>query len=173
LFSFENPPGKDIISGSQDSLGIVMPGLNKIDYTGEYWPVKITSVHDDNILDWLENHLYLVTLDPRGPEYDVLKNTCLTPENAASLADAAEGCWKAILNQDLKSFGEFFRKSFEAQIVMFPNMVNDFIHKTINKYKDKAYGWKISGAGGGGYLILVAEEPITDAMQIKIRRKGL
>jgi cytidyltransferase-like protein len=173
LFSYENPPGKTIISGSQDALGIVMPGLNKIDYDGDYWPSKITSVHDDSIIDWLEEHLYLVTLDPRGPNYDVLKDTNINPEHASALADAAEGCWKSIMNKDLQGFGNCFRKSFEAQIVMFPNMANDFIFKTINKYKDKAYGWKISGAGGGGYLILVAEEPVTDAMQIKIRRKGL
>jgi cytidyltransferase-like protein len=173
LFSYENAPGKSIISGSQDAIGIVMPGLNKIDYDGSYWPVKVSSIHDDKILDWLEKHLYLVTLDPRGPEYDVLQNTRINPENAAALADAAENCWKAALNFDLKAFGNYFRKSFEAQIVMFPNMIDDFIHKTINKYKDKAYGWKISGAGGGGYLILVAGEPISDAMQIKIRRKGL
>jgi cytidyltransferase-like protein len=173
LFSFENSPGKDIISGSQDAVGIVMPGLNKIDYGGGYWPLKISSVHDDAILDWLENHLYLVTLDPRRPNYDVLQNTCINTDSAAALANAAENCWKAALNRNLKEFGNYFRNSFEAQIAMFPNMVDDFIYRAINKYKDKAYGWKVSGAGGGGYLILVAEEPVSDAMQIKIRRKGL
>ena len=32
LFSYENPPGTKIIAGSQDAIGIVMPGLNRIEY---------------------------------------------------------------------------------------------------------------------------------------------
>ena len=30
--------------------------------------------------------------------------------------------------------------------------------------------WKISGAGGGGYLVLVSDHPIKNGIQIKIRR---
>ena len=31
-------------------------------------------------------------------------------------------------------------------------------------------GWKISGAGGGGYLILVCEKHLKESMSIRIRR---
>ena len=75
--------------------------------------------------------------------------------------------------RDLKNFGIFFRRSFEAQIAMLPNMVDAFIFASIDKYKDGAYGWKLSGAGGGGYIIFVAEQPIPGAFQIKIRRRIL
>jgi hypothetical protein len=37
LFAFDNPPGTKEISGSQDSIGIIYPGLAKADYDGEYW----------------------------------------------------------------------------------------------------------------------------------------
>ena len=47
LFSFENPPGKKEISGSQDSIGIVFPGMNKANYSGEYWPDSIESCNDN------------------------------------------------------------------------------------------------------------------------------
>ena len=40
LFAFENPPGTKIFAGSQDSIGIVYPGLNRLDYQGQYWPEK-------------------------------------------------------------------------------------------------------------------------------------
>ena len=40
---------------------------------------------------------------------------------------------------------------------MFPNMMNDSVVELIDKYKELALGWKLSGAGGGGYLILVAD----------------
>ena len=35
LFCYENPPGTPYVSGSQDALGIVMPGLNKYEYNNE------------------------------------------------------------------------------------------------------------------------------------------
>ena len=35
LFCYDNPPGTDEISGSQDAIGIVFPGLNKANYAGE------------------------------------------------------------------------------------------------------------------------------------------
>jgi cytidyltransferase-like protein len=172
LFGYENPPGTYIIAGSQDSIGIVFPGLNKIDYNGEYWPVKISAVHDEDILSWIEEHLYLIMLGPRENNYHVLANTFINKENAEALRVAAEKTWDALLAKDLKKFGEFFTKSFEAQIKMFPNMVYDDIFHVIDKYKNSACGWKLSGAGGGGYLIFVAQKPIKGAIQIKIRRKA-
>ena len=173
LFSYENPPGTKVIAGSQDSIGIVMPGLNKIDYNGGYWPVKISSKHDEEILSWIENHLYLITLGPRDNQFDVLENTVINKENAELLRFAAENCWKAILKKDVKEFGKYFKQSFEAQIKMFPNMISPDIFSIIEKYKDSAYGWKLSGAGGGGYLIFVSQKTISGAMMIKIRRKVL
>ena len=77
-----------------------------------------------------------------------------------------------MLSKDLEAFGEAFRRSFEAQVAMFPHMADEEIFNTIGHYRDKAAGWKLSGAGGGGYLIMVAENPIHDAMQIRIRRKS-
>jgi galactokinase/mevalonate kinase-like predicted kinase len=173
LFSYENAPGTKVIAGSQDAIGIVLPGLNKIDYNGGYWPVNITSVHDEEILSWLENQLYLITLGPRDDKYDVLKTTKISKKNVEALRFAAEKCWKAILKKDIKECGKYFKQSFEAQIRMFPTMVSQETLSIIDKYKHGAYGWKLSGAGGGGYLILVSEKSITGAMTIKIRRKAL
>ena len=50
-------------------------------------------------------------------------------------------------------------------------MVTDRILKEIDKYKDQAIAWKLAGAGGAGYLILVSDKPVEGAMKIKIRRK--
>jgi hypothetical protein len=173
LFSYENPPGTKVIAGSQDAIGIVMPGLNKIDYNGGYWPVKITTVDDEDVLSWVERHLFLITLGPRDNQYDVLKNTRITKTSVEALRHSAESCWRSILKKDLKEYGKYFKESFQAQIKMFPDMVSKQTVSIIEKYKHLAYGWKLSGAGGGGYLILVSEKPIHGAMKIKIRRKTL
>lgn len=170
LFSYENSPGKKEIAGSQDALGIVMPGLNRYDYAGDYWPEKISSCDDQELLNWIENHLYLVTLGPRKGDFNVLNNTNISIEGAQALSESAKMAWNSLMKQDLKAFGESVTQSFEAQIAMFPNMVDSYILSLIDKYKDQAYGWKLSGAGGGGYLILIADKPIENAMKIKIRR---
>jgi hypothetical protein len=170
LFTYENPPGTTQFSGSQDAIGIVFPGLNRLDYAGEYWPNKIASVQDESILQWLERHLYLVTLGPRHSGYDVLSDTKITSAGAEALAVAADGCWNATQQRDLKEFGRCFRQSFEAQVSMFPRMVDEEIRAAIRRYEDKAFGWKLSGAGGGGYLILASESEIPVATKVKIRR---
>ena len=174
LFSYENPPGTKNVAGSQDALGIVMPCLNYHLYTNDnYWPTEIKSIDDESILCWLENHIYLIPLDPRNSNYDVLANTNITKEAAKNLADATIQCWEAILNKDLHAFGTAFLASFHAQIKMFPNMFDESIKPIIDKYASKCIGYKLSGAGGGGYLILIAEKEIESAIQIKIRRKNL
>ena len=171
LFSYENPPGTNEIAGSQDALGIVLPGFNYLYYENNYWPSKIESVHDESLLTWLEQRLYLVTLGPRESGYAVLENTNINKEGAKRLADAAENCLTAILQKDIVSFGKYFTESFYAQVNMFPNMADKNIYDLIEGYKDKVNGYKLSGAGGGGYLILVSDTPVKDSVQIKIRRK--
>ena len=170
LFSYENPPGTEIISGSQDALGIVLPGLNKLDYNASYWPHKIESVLDESILTFIENRLFLVTLEPRESTFSVLEDTNIDKVGAKRLADATDACWKAILAKDLAGFGRSFTDSFEAQVAMFPHMADQNIRSVIERYRSHAAGWKLSGAGGGGYLILIAEKEIENTIRIHIRR---
>jgi cytidyltransferase-like protein len=171
LFCYDNPPGTEEISGSQDSIGIVFPGLAKAWYEGEYWPARIDRVNDENTLRFVESALYLMTLGPRQAEFSVLSRTNITPEGAKALSDATENCWQAIQDHDILRFGRHFRESFDAQIAMFPNMMNDTVARLIDQYQDQALGWKLSGAGGGGYLILVSDEPIAGAVRVTARRE--
>jgi len=171
LFCYDNPPGTAEISGSQDAIGIVFPGLAKANYEGEYWPTSIQRRQDELTLQFVENALYLVTLGPRHADYDVLANTHINTNRAKALADPTEVCWQAIQQQDIVAFGRAVRESFEAQIAMFPNMMNTAVSRLIAQYRDIALGWKLSGAGGGGYLILVSETPIENAVRIIARRE--
>ncbi len=143
LFCFENPPGTAVISGSQDSLGIVLPGLNRFDYNNNYWPEKITSVLDEDTLAWIENHVYMIPLSPRKADYDVLANTHINAENAQRLSLAADNAWDAILQKDVERFAKAITASFEAQITMFPNMIDDEILRSLEGYKKEALGWKL------------------------------
>ncbi len=172
LFCLENPPGTTYVSGSQDAIGIVFPGLNRLDYaSGEYWPEKITPVNDPEVIDFIEQHLWFITLPPRDGSFNVLDKTNITVDGARALAEAADGVWEAVLAKDINAFGRWYLASFEAQVAMFPLMKSRVVSETIEQYKDKALGWKLAGAGGGGYLALVSDRPVENAIRIRIRRE--
>lgn len=173
LFAYENPPGTMEFSGSQDAIGIVFPGLNRLDYNDNYWPEKISSVPDEEILRWLEQHLHLIPLGPRHADFDVLSGKKITAVRTRALASAANHCWKAILKRDAEKFGQSVRDSFEAQVSLFPKMANQKVWAMIRQYAGKSLGWKLSGAGGGGYLVLVSQQPIPGSIKIKIRRANI
>ena len=170
LFTYDNPTGTEVISGSQDALGIVLPGLNKLNYDGGYWPSSIETCLREDVLAFIESRLSLVTLGPRDGSYVVLADTAIDRPRAERLARGAEECWEAALSKDLPRFAAGFTESFEAQVAMFPHMIDTTLRAVIEKYRPVAQGWKLSGAGGGGYLILVSERRIPGALGITIRR---
>jgi len=170
LFCFENPPGSKYISGSQDSLGITMPGLNRFHYEGNYWPTEIESVNDSDLLEWIEQHIWMIPLYPRNDNYDVMANRNIDESGAKRLSVATAKCWQALRNRNAKEVGKTMTESFEAQIAMFPNMLTHGVLEQIEQYKDQVFGWKLSGAGGGGYLIFFSEQTVENAIQIRIRR---
>ena len=172
LFRYDNDPGTKDVSGSQDSIGITMPGINRFYYDKEnYWPSKFETITDLSIIKWLEERIYMVTLWPRQADFVVLEYTNISAENVRSLTDAAEMTWVGLTKKDIKTFTRGFSSSFNSQVKMFPKMMNDKIFKAIDYYRDRALSWKLSGAGGGGYLILISEEEIQNAIKIKIRVK--
>ena len=171
LFCYDNPPGTKVISGSQDSIGLVFPGLAYAYYEGEYWPSRIEHRVDEPLLQFVESSIYLVSLGPRFADYDVMANTNLNRGHAKALADAAERHWQAILDRDIIRFGRTMREVFEAQVALLPNMMNDRVASLIDEYRECALGWKLSGAGGGGYLVLSADKPIQGTVRVVARRR--
>lgn len=171
LFCFENDPEHEgHISGAQDAIGICMSGLCRHYYDNRYWPSRIESCHDETVLSWLENHLCLVPMFPRRPGTSVIERKDITSEKVRALTEAAASCWKAILAQDLMGFAAAYRASFNAQIAMFPAMMAEGVQAYIDRWSKRALAWKMTGAGGGGYLALVVETIPEEAIPIKIRR---
>lgn len=170
IFCIENPPGTARVSGAQDQLGIMMPALNKLNFDNGYWPVSIDKVFDEEILAFVENNLWLLQLPERRSDYDVYAGTNINAADAKLLAEATEEAWNAIIRKDIKAWGANTTKCFEAQIRMFPNMASKDVLNEIERYKSQVYGWKLTGAGGGGYLLLISDKTIPNAIKIHIRR---
>ena len=174
LFCFENDPENEgHISGAQDAIGICMSGLTRHYYDRHYWPSAIESCHDEEILSWLEQHLCLVPMFPRRPGCSVVDGNDITPEKVGRLTEAAARCWDAILRRDLMEFANAFRDSFDAQIAMFPAMMQPGVSEEIEKVRPDVLAWKMTGAGGGGHLCCVTDgiKLPEGGIRIKIRRK--
>lgn len=172
LFCFENDPeNKGHISGAQDAIGICCSGLTRHFYDGHYWPVKIESCHDEDVLSWLESHICLVPMSPRRPGCSVVEGKDINPDKVKALTSAADRCWDAIMARDLKAFAAAFRDSFDAQVAMFPAMMQPGVQDHIDRWADRALAWKMLGAGGGGHLALVVDEIPEGTIPIRIRRK--
>lgn len=174
LFCFENDPeNKGHVSGAQDAIGICMSGLTRHHYDGRYWPDRIESCHDEETLSWLESHIVILPMFPRRPGCSVVEGKDITPEKVRALTSAADHCWDAIMRRDLGDFAASFRESFDAQVAMFPAMMQPGVAEYIDSIRDKALAWKMLGAGGGGHLALVLPDNALlnpDMIPIKIRR---
>ena len=172
LFCFENDPENEgHVSGAQDAIGICISGLSRHYYDGHYWPERIETVHDEDVLSWLEGHVCVVPMFPRRPGCSVVEGKDITPEKVRDLTEAAARCWDAILSKDLPAFAEAFRDSFEAQIAMFPAMMQPGVQEHIDRVRPHALAWKMLGAGGGGNLLLVVESVPEFAIPVRIRRR--
>lgn len=166
IFCMENPPGTKAVSGSQDQLGILLPGLNKLNYDNGFWPVSIESITDDDTLRFVSEHLYLIQLPRRKQGYDVLAKTNINLESAKKLAETTERVWTAIQARDVESWGKATTEDFEAQVEMFPAMLSAEMQSAIDRYRDQVCGWKVTGCGGGGYLFLISKTPIEKAIKV-------
>lgn len=179
VFCYENSPERQdgIISGAQDSIGICIPGLCRHYYDKKYWPEKIENCMDEAVLSWLEAHLVMIPMEPRKPGCSVVDGTDITKPKVEALAKAADDCWEAIMVKDLDAFAKAYQASFEAQIAMFPAMIQGCVQRYIDAYKDKVLAYKMPGAGGGGYLACVVADANrfaqehTEAIILTIRRK--
>lgn len=176
VFCYENNPERSdgIISGAQDAIGICIPGLCRHWYDNAYWPIRLETCNDESVLSWLEQHLCMIPMEPRRPGCSVVEGKDITPEKVAALASAADKCWNAIMAKDLNAFASAYKASFNAQVAMFPAMVQGCVQGFIYEYsrRDGVLAWKMPGAGGGGYLALVVDnlEKFPEAIPLKIRR---
>lgn len=180
VFCFENDPERSegIISGAQDSIGICIPGLCRHYYNNRFWPEKIETCYDEEILSWLEAHLVMIPMESRKPGCSVVEGKNITEVKVRALAKAADECWEAIMKRDLVGFAAAYADSFKAQTAMFPAMIQGSVPTYIEKYEKHVLAYKMPGAGGGGYLACVVEDAEafakehTEAIRLTIRRPG-
>jgi cytidyltransferase-like protein len=167
LFGYSNLPGTKQVNGSKAAIGVSFAGLTRADYNGEYWPTRIQSIQDEQILKFIEDTLYLLPLGPLA-----LQPAQITPRTARAHSRAAEACWQALLERDVVAFGKSMRASFEAQTVILSAVLqqNEAPLELIARQRGQALGWKICSLGERSALLLVSDQPVENATRICIQR---
>ena len=169
LFGAENPPGKMYVSGSQDQIGLLYPGINQLCYNGAYWPERIESTTKKDICDWLSDVLHLIPLEPRPDGYDPLKIMHLEKHLIRELGEAGDLCWESIIKKDVKGLGRALTNTLLSWKKILPLTVPDWVIKEMETKYFPNYPGAITSGSGGGYVIVVSEKEIEGAIKIKVR----
>jgi hypothetical protein len=176
LYAEENR-GKPDPSGTQDMIGLIYPGVSRLDYDagfrGGVFPRQIESNNDPDSASWLERVVHLVPVMPRPEGYHPLGIKNLDPAWVARLGQSGRDCFNAILARNVGRLGASLNETMACWEALLPHTVR---HPTIQLdlvgllrcYQAKYPGAMYSGCGGG-YLTVVSTNPVPGSLRIKVR----
>jgi hypothetical protein len=176
LYAAENQ-GKTEPSGSQDMIGLIYPGVSRLDYDysveGGVFPAHIETLTQARSIRWLERVLHVLPVDPRPAGYSPLGKKRLEPRCIARLGRTGRDCFDAIRQRNLAALGESLNETMRCWERLLPQVVRHPLIKIdlpamLNAYQNRFPGAMFSGCGGG-YLLVVADEPVPGAFKVKIR----
>lgn len=169
LFGAENPPGSQYVSGSQDALGLTMPGFNRLNYKGHYWPESIDTHLDEQTARWFESVVHLIPMFPRPMGYNPLDDQRLDAAWVRRLGASGDKAFDACCQRDAEKLGWAINETVAGYKALFPGTVPANVQELMAPYESQTLGMNITGAGGGGYIIAVSETPIEGAVPMKVR----
>jgi len=176
LYAAENE-GKAEPSGSQDMIGLIYPGISRLDYdyeaNGGIFPSNIESVTDRRTTTWLEKNLHILPIEPRPEGYNPLVEKHLDPKWVARLGQTGKDCFEAIRLRDVDALGASMNACMVCWERLLPQTVRHPAIKLDLKVILRAYqrdhpGAMYSGCGGG-YLFVASAKPVAGAFGVNIR----
>ncbi len=176
LYYAENKNKKNP-SGSQDMIGLIFPGINRLDYdyqaNGGVFPVHIETITDPATATWLESVIHVLPVYPRPTGYNPLQIKNLDPKWIHRLGETGKDCFQAIKEHDIKGLARSLNDSMKCwekilpYIFYHPKITIDLIG-LLRAYQKSYPGAAYSGCGGG-YLLIVSEEPVPGTFKVDIR----
>ena len=164
-------------SGSQDMIGLVYPGVNRLDYDiafdGGVFPKHIESCNSPKVARWLEKVLHLIPVESRPEGYNPLAEKKLDPRWIARLGQSGKDSYSAIVKMDAKALGRGVNLGLKCWDTLLPlsmrgGVLAGDLMDLATAYQKQYLGATYSGPGGG-YLIVVSEEPVPGALKVNIR----
>jgi hypothetical protein len=176
LYEAENK-GKSEPSGSQDMIGLVYPGVNRLDYDfkihGGVFPSHIESCNNARVARWLGKVLHLIPVEPRPDGYSPLGLKNLEPKWVARLGQSGKDCFEAIIKMDALALGASLNLNMKCWETLLPHSVRHPLIRVdlmalLKAYQRQHFGAMYSGCGGG-YLMVVSHKPVPGAFKVNVR----
>ncbi|MEI7731912.1 MAG: hypothetical protein WCO56_20230 [Verrucomicrobiota bacterium] len=176
LYDAENQ-GKPEPSGSQDMIGLIYPGINRLDYdfaaNGGVFPSHIESFNNARVARWLEKVIHIIPVAPRPEGYNPLGEKHLSSKWVARLGQSGKDCFKAICTTNLKALGASMNECMMCWEALLPHTVK---HPTVTvdlkallRFYQAQYPGAMYSGCGGGYLFIVSEKPVPGAFKVTVR----
>jgi len=177
LYCAENN-GKAEPSGSQDMVGLIYPGISRLDYDARIeegrFPAHVESICDPAVARWVERVLSLVPINQRPAGYCPLSIKNLDPSWISQLGHTGKDCFDAIVNADVRRLGAAMNHCMRCWEAILPHTVE---HPTITLdlkailawFQSRYPGAMFSGCGGG-YMIVASEEPVPGSVRVRVRQ---
>jgi hypothetical protein len=176
LYAAENR-GKPEPSGSQDMVGLIYPGVSRLDYDfGQeegLFPAYIESNIDPGVAHWLEGVIHILPVTQRPKAYSPLGEKNLHPEWIQRLGQSGRQCFDAILAKDVESLGASLNECMRCWEALLPHTVR---HPAITvdllgilSYYQARYAGAMYSGCGGGYLYVASEDMVPGSFHVKVR----
>lgn len=176
LYAAENE-GKAEPSGSQDMIGLIYPGVNRLDYdfaaNGGVFPAHIESLNSTRVARWLSRVLHLLPVEPRPEGYSPLGEKNLDPKWVARLGQSGRDCFDAIRRLDVGALGASLNLNMRCWETLLPHVVRHPLLKIdlmpLLKAYQRSYPGAMYSGCGGGYLIVASHHPVPGALHVDVR----
>ena len=179
LYAEENR-GKAEPSGSQDMVGLVYPGIVRMDFDagseGGVFPVRIESCEDPLVIAWLEKSIKILPVSQRPSGYNPLITKNLEPGWIRRLGASGRDCYDAICARDLAGLQGSMTECMLAWEALLPAtlahpLVQVDLLALLAHYRGEYGGAMYSGCGGG-YLFIATDRPVPGSFGFRVRRSG-
>ncbi len=176
LYVAENS-GRPEPSGSQDMVGLVYPGISRIDYDASHedgvFPVRVVGNRDPEAASWIENIIHILPVAQRPAGYAPLGVKNLSPEWVRRLGESGAACFSSIAGRDLTGLQASMNECMLCWETLLPHTVS---HPTITldlagilAYYQREYGGAMYSGCGGGYLYIATEREVPGSFRIRVR----
>jgi hypothetical protein len=176
LYASENE-GKPEPSGSQDMIGLIYPGISRLDYDFKYergfFPAHIESNVDRDVAHWLEGVIHILPVAQRPDGYTPLGEKNLHPEWIRRLGQSGKQCFDAILAKNVKALGASLNECMMCWEALLPHTLR---HPAITidllgilSYYQARYAGAMYSGCGGGYLYVASEDVVPGSFHVKVR----
>jgi hypothetical protein len=164
-------------SGSQDMIGIVYPGVCRLDYDFGHengiFPRNVECNTDPAVARWLERVIHVIPVCPRPQGYSPLGVKNLDSAWIERLGRSGRDCFAAIVKKDARALGGSMNECMKCWEAILPRTVRDpalaaDLTGILRRHQARYPGAMYSGCGGG-YLYVVSEEPVPGGIRVSVR----